>query len=266
MASAGTAWLRRVRNHAADLLFPPQCVSCGVELDHPADGDLASEVRLCEVCYRELDLAAGPVCRRCAAPVPALPVQAESCPRCREQKLWFDRAVALGPYDGRLRELVLRMKCDGQETVAHSLGELLCRSLIGRGGAERDGAEVAELKRADAVVPIPMHPWQQIVRGTNPAAALAESVGRHFRLPVLSRLLTKSRNMLPQHGLTRSARFRNIRGVIGLRAGYSLEAARVLLVDDILTTGATCSEAARVLKRAGVAHVAVLVLARTQSE
>ncbi len=248
-----TAWLHLAKRHAIDMVFPPSCVSCRVDLLSSDREQVPGDTQLCRVCYRNVGLAKGPACLRCAASVPEFPEPVESCPSCRKQKLWFDRAVALGPYDGQLRKLALRMKSEVSETLAYSLGELLCRHL-----AEKFGTPTA-----DVVVPIPMHPWRQIARGTNSAVALAGVVGRFFRLPVAPRLLKRSRNTPLQLGLSHRARFHNVRGGMAARTGYSLEAARVLLVDDILTTGATCSEAARVLKRAGAEQVTALVLART---
>ena len=257
MTPVGTHWLSRAKSRAMDLLFPAECFSCGVGLGK-SNGTPARDSQLCDECYQQLIAADGSVCRRCAAPVPELPELGQDCPHCRVDHLRFDRAGALGPYEGLLRDLVLRMKDDRQGRLASQLGRLLCLTV-----ARRDAELAAECERADLVVPIPARPWQHLGHGAGPVAGLAKAVGRFFRLPVEPGLLKKGRNVLPQHNLSRPARFTNIRGGIGLRAGYSLEAARVMLVDDILTTGATCSEAARVLKRAGAVHVTALVLART---
>jgi predicted amidophosphoribosyltransferase len=107
-----------------------------------------------------------------------------------------------------------------------------------------------------------MHPWRRIKRGTNPPATMAKFIGHELGLPALPKALRR-RNSGPQKGLSRSARFRNMKNEMRTRAGYHLGAFRVLLIDDILTTGATCSEAARALKKAGAAEVTVLVVGRT---
>ncbi len=108
-----------------------------------------------------------------------------------------------------------------------------------------------------------MRRWRQVARGTNGPAVLARVIGRHFGLSVLPGALISCRNSNAQKGLSRKSRFRNMRGGMVLKAGYPIEAAKVLLVDDVLTTGATCSEAARVLKLAGATHVTAVVIART---
>ncbi len=179
--------------------------------------------------------------------------------------LWFDQALALGPYEKRLRKLVLRMKQDRTETMALALGKLLCQRLkwhrVTKEGEADLGCPLDD--SACLVMPIPMHPWRRVARGTNAPSVLAQVIGRHFSLSVLSRALSVSRNSSPQKGLSRHSRFQNVRGGMILKAGYPIEAAKVLLVDDILTTGATCSEAARVLKLAGADHVTAVVIART---
>ena len=279
MATTMPAWLRRAKGHAIDLLFPARCLSCGADLlpemaEMGPPGVSPYEVNFCATCTGELEAGKGEtgirenggrfqtarkVCHRCAARIPDLP--GIECPHCNRKKLWFDRAVALGPYEGRLRRLVLRMKRDRTETIAKALGELVCRQLESFRWAGQFGE--SDPGEANLVLPVPMRLWKQVARGTNGPAVLAQVIGRHFGLSVESGVLGSSRNLSPQKGLSRQSRFQNVRGGMVLRAGYPLAAAKVLLVDDILTTGATCSEAARILKQAGAADVTVVVIART---
>jgi ComF family protein len=129
---------------------------------------------------------------------------------------------------------------------------------------EARGAEIAALK-PELIVPIPMHWRRRLVRGANGPELLAEVLGRRLRRPVATHLLSR-RYRLPQGSLTPHRRRLNLRGTMSLRRGRKPSAARVLLVDDVLTTGATCSEAARVLRQAGVEEVVVAVLARGEGE
>ena len=165
-------------------------------------------------------------------------------------------ALALGSYAGLLREQAVLMKTDRSERIAKALGQLMAAEL---------GAALREIE-LDAIVSVPMHAWRRLARGTNPPAALAATLGRELRLPVFSQLLVRRRNTRPQIGLSQPARFRNVRNELQLRASYQLKAPHVLLIDDILTTGATCSEAARMLKHSGAARVTVLVAARTPKD
>ena len=250
MAVVHSHWIRRIAAGAVDLLFPAMCLACHDELDSMPD-----RIGFCLDCRDKMLRGDGPVCLRCAARVPEIPGIVPNCAHCRDEKLWFDRTLALGEYGGLLRDQILAMKVDRSERLAGAMGLLV---------ATRLGDELRAL-RADAIVPVPMHPWRRLARGTNPPAALAVTLGRELGLPVFSRMLARRRNSQPQVGLSRSARFRNIRGEILVRKSYSLDAPHVLLVDDTLTTGATCSEAARMLKRAGAARVTVVVAARTLS-
>ncbi|MEM8944410.1 MAG: phosphoribosyltransferase family protein [Planctomycetota bacterium] len=188
--------------------------------------------------------------------MPKLPGAVTTCAHCQSLNLRFDQALALGDYDGLLREQCLRMKTDRSERIAGALGRLIVTRL---------GHELREAD-ADGIVPVPMHTWRRLARGTNPPAAVATAIGAALKLPVYSHLLIRARNTRPQIGLSNPARFRNVRGELQVGPSYRFDdGPRILLVDDILTTGATCSEAARALKRAGAAQVTAVVAARTES-
>jgi ComF family protein len=166
--------------------------------------------------------------------------------------LWFDETVALGHYDGRLRDTVLRMKRAEGDALSLAMGRLL---LVER------AQPLAEIN-ADVVVPIPSHWRRRGVHRTNSAAVLAEVLSGRLGLPLAERLLRRSRYTTRQADVSPSERWGNVRRAFSVRAGYHLKAAHVLLVDDVLTTGATCSEAARALRRAGAERVTVAVIAR----
>jgi ComF family protein len=165
----------------------------------------------------------------------------------------FDAVVPLGSYEGPLREAVLKMKHARGEPLSIAMGEFFI---------QRRGSELASL-RPDVVVPIPMHWRRRWKRKTNSPDLLADRLGRFLRVPVLDRALCHSRNTKPHKYLPHHERFQNIRGAYRLGPTHSLQGARVLLVDDVLTTGATCDEAAKLLKSHGGAEaVAAAVLAR----
>jgi ComF family protein len=146
------------------------------------------------------------------------------------------------------------MKHRRGEPLAAALTELLVR---------RRGQDLEDF-RPDVVVPVPMHWWRRLGRGFNSPDVLAERLARVLRVPLALGLLVRRRNTVPQMRLAPKMRFQNLRGALQLRAGEAIAGRRVLLVDDILTTGATCSEAARVLKQAGAVWVGVAVLARAE--
>jgi ComF family protein len=176
----------------------------------------------------------------------------EGCARCRGRKLWFDATIAAGLYSNRLRELVLRMKRAEGDALSLAVGQLLWRQC---------GARVSAAA-ADVVVPIPLHWRRRLAHRTNSAAILGEVLSRQLRLPLADRLLQRRRHTKPQASVTPVQRWKNVRQAFTVRDNYHLDRAHVLLVDDILTTGATCSEAARALHKAGAARVTVVVAAR----
>jgi ComF family protein len=173
---------------------------------------------------------------------------------CKDPPLLFDTVVTIGGYRDNLREAILRMKHPRHENLALALGRLF---------GQKRFSELDELE-AEMIVPVPMYWKRRLRRGTNSAEFLARCLGRKLGLPVRRRLLVRCKNTEPQSELSPIKRFSNMRGAFRVRLAQRLRGARVLLVDDVLTTGATCSEAAAALKKAGAAMVAVAVVARAQ--
>lgn len=236
---------------ALELVFPATCVSCGAEMG--GDTKAEFELPLCAACLSQLPLFTGPTCRQCGARVPDTTAAPNCCRRCRGRKLWFDETIALGEYVGRLRQLLLHMKRARGDATSLALGNLLWHRWGDR----------LEAPRPDVVVPVPMHWRRQWVHGTNSAVLLGEVLARRMHAPLAARLLRRRRNTPPQISLPPSQRWPNVRRAFSVRRGYPLRGSHVLLVDDILTTGATCSEASRTLKAAGAGRVSVVVVART---
>jgi ComF family protein len=259
-ATAGLAAATRFRQSALGLVFPPACVGCEAELN--ADDTSNLRLPLCDDCLETIAFFRGPTCRRCGAPVPDLGQQTDEaqpvthkddgCYRCRGRKLWFDETIALGQYAGGLRELLLRMKRSDGDPISLAVGQLLWQQCADR--LAQAGAHV--------VVPIPLHWRRRLVHRTNSAAVLAEVLAGRLGLPLADGLLRRRRKTERQFDLTPPQRWDNVRHAFALRGGYHLQAANVLLVDDILTTGATCSAAARTLRNAGAQRVTVVVVAR----
>ena len=233
------------------LLFPPRCASCEVDLVEDRERSL-----LCGECLAKLGPETWPSCRRCGGMVNMVGCQPAHCPLCKNAPLHFDSAVTLGGYHAGLRAVILCMKRPSHDALSTAMGRLL---------ALRRRCELENI-RADVVVPIPMFWTRRLRRGTNNPELLAVCLGSALNIPVQRRLLVRCRNTLPQVGLPPLRRFNNMRGAFRVRRGADIENARILLVDDVLTTGATCSEAAKMLKQAGASMVAVAVVARAQGK
>jgi ComF family protein len=239
--------VRRLARPGLTLLYPARCACCDMELPEMHD-----TLPLCRQCQTDLGPETWTGCPRCGVAGEKV-TSSEGCKQCRKTPLKIDAAVPLGAYEDHLRAAVLRMKRPNGDSLSADVGKLL---------AHRRNAELRAL-HADFLVPVPMYWGRRLRRGTNSPEIVAWSVAVHLRIPVHGRMLVRSRNTLPQKDLTPAQRLSNVRGAFRIRPTSHLAGARVLLVDDILTTGATCSEAARMLKRAGAATVAAVVVART---
>jgi ComF family protein len=240
--------LRSLAQGLLHLVYPNVCWGCGRLLEPQAPG-------FCSACHHAIFNDPRPSCPRCAATVGPFANVDEGCPACREEGFAFAGAVRLGIYDGAVREVVLRLKQGHNEGLT---------GLIGEAWAAYAGARLRDLG-ATVVVPVPLHWWRRWQRGYNQSETLARALARALGLPCVVRGLRRVRFTALQAGLSSSARRDNVRGAFepGRRANFGGET--VLLVDDVMTTGATAHEAARALKRAGATRVVVAVLARAEA-
>jgi len=170
------------------------------------------------------------------------------CALCRLDLNGFDQVYSFGAYEGVLRKLIHVFKFGGVRTLQRPLGALMAQALP------------RELS-FDAVVPMPLHWRRRWQRGFNQSELLAREIARKWSVPVRA-LVRRKRATAPQAGLTSAQRRKNVQGAFGVKKGMRLKGMRLLLIDDVLTTGATASACARALKRAGAAQVTFLALAR----
>jgi predicted amidophosphoribosyltransferase len=258
------AAVKYLQNGVADLVFPPQCVSCDAEL---SDDLRYGEALICSECVEQFTIVDDPMCELCGAPLPfAMPDgkapstrptprrkgRATGCYYCRGRKIQFDATVAFGLYGGLLKDVLLQMKQSEGDALSLAIGRLIWQVR---------GERLAALG-VDVVAPVPLHWRRRIAHRTNSAGMLAEVLSSKLRVPRADRMLRRNRATHRQFDLTPPQRWDNVREAFAVRAGHHLKDAHVLLVDDILTTGATCSDAARALKSAGAARVTVVVAAR----
>jgi ComF family protein len=227
------------------LLYPGACGVCDQPL--PPDVD-----HFCAGCRSALTSDAGPTCPRCAATVGPFVHLPGNCTHCHNSTLHFETVLRLGTYEGLLREVVLRLKHASGEGLAELVGELWAAH-----------AEPA-LRAAGTtvVVPVPLHWRRRWTRGYNQSEALARALAGRLGVPCQPRSLVRVRNTPKQALQTAASRQANVRNAFRALSQRGLAGQSVLLVDDILTTGNTASEAARMLRGAGAARVVVAVLAR----
>ena len=240
-----------------DLLCPPVCPVCSDMIED-------STQPFCSACIQKTVTPAGRFCCRCGGRRFVSPNSnsADGCARCRTAKFRFKRAIALGEYENDLRLLVLRMKTDRTGILAIAAARMLATS-------RRDELESVQ---ADYVVPVPMHRWRREDRGINSPDVIAEELARQLQIPVARHIVQRVRQTDLQYTLSHQARAENVRGAFTLRPpGYfdrwfrqPITGKNILLVDDILTTGATCNEITRVLLSLNVRSVTVAALARAE--
>ncbi len=230
------------------LLYPKACLVCDtVESD-------AGEFRhgLCIECHRAVTIDPFPACPRCAQTVGPHTDTTHGCAECRGTPLGFERAVRLGPYDGKLRDAVLRMK----QLSGEGLADLLGRTFV------ESRSESLHLLDADLVAPVPLHWWRKWTRGYNQSEAVGRELAAGLKRPFAPHLLRRVKWTPQQLQPTREARRENVKGAFRVRKGARLLGKTVLLTDDVMSTGSTLGEAARMLRNAGADRVVVAVLAR----
>jgi len=243
VTALGQATTRLLVDPVLALVFPSTCPGCGREVERPTRGPL------CTACWRAIPRHRGPVCG-CGFPLPA--EAAAPCGRCRRGLAPFARGASLGPYEGTLRLLVHELKFRGRRRVAERLAEALLA----------DPGVKAALTGAQVVVPVPLHPRRRRERGFNQSGLLAEALARPRGLRVVEDALARREDTVPQTGLSAAGRRANVARAFVVRRRPAVAGRIVVLVDDVLTTGATARACARALAAAGAAEVRLVTAAR----
>lgn len=232
-----------------DVALPPGCMTCRAAVDAPGC--------LCGACWSRIAFIAPPICDRLGTPLPygfgeGRLISAEA----REAPPAYGRARAVAAFGEVTRDLIHALKYADRLDVAPPMGRMMARA----------GADI--LADAQALVPVPLHRLRLWRRRFNQSAALAGVIGRETGLPVRAGWLERRRATLPQVGLDRAARARNVQGAFAVpdMAEGDLRGRRLVLVDDVLTTGATIDACVKALQRAGAGQVDVLVFARVADE
>ena len=246
------ACLRGLARGATDLLFPPQCIFCAGGGEEGSRWEAIGSSWVCPKCIKENELAlAEPACPTCAAPAELTEIRDASCPSCRKQGSLLAGAVRLGLYQSSVGNHLRALKYQGREELAQPMALQLARSLH----------RVPWLVRVEVVTAVPSHWTRRIARPVRILDLITREVAEAVDRPLLP-LLRRVRGGPHQVGLSYPQRVLNVRGAFALRNGVELRDARVLIVDDVMTTGATVEECARVLRRGGAAEVFAAVIAR----
>ncbi len=239
------AFLHKFSSRLFALIFPDECRICAKPLTE------LSRVPVCPACLaKPAPLAAEHFCASCRTPfLNSFPLDENGrCGLCRLGLTGFDGAYSFGSYEGELRALIHLFKYGKVQTLAHPLGKLMAQAL------PREQA-------FDLIAPMPLHWYKRWQRGFNQSELLANEISQRTGVPV-RKAIRRVRNTSAQAGLTNARRRDNVERAFLVNPRQSVQGLRVLLIDDVMTTGATAGACAAALKKAGARHVTLLTLAR----
>lgn len=228
----------------ASLVYPPSCVVCAATVE-PAE-------YLCDACDDKITRIVPPFCARCSEPFEGAIDHEFRCANCAQREMNFEAAVSAYRSRGIVRHILLDFKYGRQIHLRHLIGRWLCAAM-------KD--ERLRAQTFDILVPVPLHPARERQRGFNQAELLAQLLSAHMSIKHMS-ILQRLRYTTTQTAFDRAERMENLRNAFRLRPNADVRGLRVLLVDDVLTTGSTLSECARVLKRAGARSTFAVTAAR----
>ena len=229
---------------AVSLLYPATCTVCRKQVR-------AGEY-LCDSCDAKIIRIVPPFCETCSEPFDGSINTAFSCSNCAHRTIYFDAAVAAYRGRGIVRDVIHEFKYNRQIHLRHLVARWLRAAL--------DDERLRD-RRFEIIVPVPLHPARQRERGFNQALLLAQLLSAHTSIPCRP-LLKRIRYTTTQTALDRSERMENLHNAFRLRQNVDVRGLRVLLIDDVLTTGSTLSECARILKSAGAKSVHAATAAR----
>ena len=245
----GWGWLAEISDALVSVVFPSGCRICERVLT------TASRVPLCEECLYSFERVPIIICEVCGRPLPGLARKEGEpllCPACQEKTYTFDRARSFAVYADTVVRAILLLKFERIEPLGAWFSERLAEIVNGDSGR----------LSADVVVPVPLHREREKERGYNQAALISKPLAKRLKLPHKAVLLVRTRARPDKQVLSLEERWESVRGAFATRPGSQVDNLRVLLIDDVLTTGATLDACARALREAGAKSVIGLTVAR----
>ncbi len=254
------SYLQRFSQAFLDAVFPSRCLICGTfDGLHPPDGGIVSDPLtcvtasyFCESCRKELTPIGSPFCSKCGLPFVSRKGESHTCSECLTEEKYFRRARAFGVYDGALMEAIHAFKYGKRASLSRPLAALARQTFL----------QFWDNYNIDLLVPVPLHLKRLRQRGFNQAHLLINRWAKLDKTPFDGLVLSRTRWTEPQTSLSRKERQKNIKKAFSVKRPESVEGRRIVLVDDVYTTGSTANECARVLMKAGAEFVDVLTLAR----
>ena len=238
--------LHKARNASLAIFYPNICQACGSVPAALEDGFL------CGHCLAEIRFVESPMCEKCGQPFPGEMPNPFTCENCMQQQQSYDLARSSTLSVGLMRDIIHKYKFMSATWLEPFLTRVFLQSAI------------AELKnkRWDGVIPTPIHPVKQRERGFNQSYRLASCLADQLQVPLMNNVLSRVKFTKPQSVLSRSDRLVNVKSAFAANIDVYLSGKKLILVDDVMTTGATVNACAETLKEAGALNVSVWTLAR----
>ncbi len=244
----GLKWMEKLVRGAVDYALPPRCPSCGVMVE--------ADDRFCLPCWSALDFLGPPWCARCQMPLDDAALEGDWCASCLAQEPPYDRVSAVVAYTPQSGALVLKLKYGRRTGLARLIASHMLRHVPQDAGDGESGAWL--------LVPVPLHPMRLWERGFNQSLLIARQLGKRTGFTVMPDLLRRTKRTRPLKGLNPAQRDKEVRAVFALAPDGKphIKGRRILLVDDVFTSGATARACARKLKQSGAAEVRIFCWAR----
>lgn len=238
--------MKEILTGIADLVFLPRCIAC--------DGLLERHdfLPFCPSCLSGIRFIHSPLCPRCGVPFPVEESRNHLCGDCLAVERPYAVARSVGRYEGTLLEAIHRFKYRGRTGIGKIMGGIMADFAAG----------IWDMKVFERIVPVPLHRKRLRERGFNPSVILAREISKRFLIPLDFTSLCREISTPPQVGLDRKTRATNVQGAFAVKHPERIDGQRILLVDDVYTTGSTLAECARILIRSQAESVAILTLAR----
>lgn len=229
-----------------NLILPKRCLTC----NSPLKKDIGNPI--CLDCWKNVKFSSGPLCPICGRPFRSEASLSKSpdhiCGFCRKMRPYFERHVYIGLYEGILSDAIRLFKYKNRVSLAYPLSYLLCKKIM-------------DIPKIDIIVPIPLHINRLRSREFNQSLLLSDLISQHLNRPVMQGVMAKIKDTRPQADLDRDERRRNNKNAFSVTDRRLIKGKRILLVDDVFTTGSTVNECAKILKRSGAYSVCAVTLA-----
>ena len=231
-------------NACVNLIYPPECLLCQGKLKN------SSEI-LCDICRHSICFNTPPFCKKCSRHL-ARPDEKNLCPQCHKKMPDFDQAWGAVLYNDPMRNLLHSFKYRKKTVLRYFFAELAVSFV--------EHYQIP-VKNFDCLLPMPIHPTKHREREFNQTELLCKLLQEKFQIPLYTSILVRSKNTAPQAFLEEKERWTNVKDAFRIRKPLELKNKSILIVDDLLTTGATACEAAKTCKQAGANRVNILTLA-----